>query len=48
MYEDIKKNKMKTVAIVFGFLTMITLIIYYICPLILIFINGAEAKFVGT
>ena len=31
MYEDIKKNKMKTVAIVFGFLTMITLIIYYIC-----------------
>lgn len=31
MYEDIKKNKMKTVGIVFGFLTMITLIIYYIC-----------------
>ena len=31
MYEDIKKNKMKTGIIVFGFLTMITLIIYYIC-----------------
>lgn len=31
MYEDIKKNKMKTIGIVFGFLTMITLIIYYIC-----------------
>ena len=31
MYEDIKKNKIKTVGIVFGFLTMITLIIYYIC-----------------
>lgn len=31
MYEDIKKNKIKTSAIVFGFLTMITLIIYYIC-----------------
>ena len=31
MYEDIKKNKMKTVGIVFAFLTMITLIIYYIC-----------------
>lgn len=31
MYEDIKKNKMKTGAIVFGFLLMITLILYYIC-----------------
>ena len=31
MYEDIKKNKIKTIGIVFGFLTMITLIIYYIC-----------------
>lgn len=31
MYEDIKKNKMKTGIIVFIFLTMITLIIYYIC-----------------
>ncbi|MBR3614461.1 MAG: M48 family metallopeptidase [Clostridia bacterium] len=31
MYEDIRKNKMKTGMIVFGFLTMITLIIYYIC-----------------
>lgn len=31
MYEDIKKNKMKTGVIVFGFLTMITLILYYVC-----------------
>lgn len=31
MYEDIKKNKIKTGVIVFAFLTMITLIIYYIC-----------------
>lgn len=31
MYEDIKRNKMKTGVIVFGFLTMITLILYYIC-----------------
>ena len=31
MYEDIKKNKIKTGVIVFGFLTMITLILYYIC-----------------
>lgn len=31
MYEDIKKNKIKTGGIVFIFLTMITLIIYYIC-----------------
>ena len=31
MYEDIKKNKIKTGVIVFSFLTMITLIIYYIC-----------------
>lgn len=31
MYEDIKKNKIKTAGIVFIFLTMITLAIYYIC-----------------
>lgn len=31
MYEDIKKNKIKTGIVVFGFLTMITLIIYYLC-----------------
>lgn len=31
MYEDIKKNKRKTGVIVFSFLTMITLILYYIC-----------------
>ena len=31
MYEDIKKNKIETGIIVFAFLTMITLIIYYIC-----------------
>lgn len=31
MYEDIKKNKIKTGLIVFSFLTMITLIIYYLC-----------------
>ena len=31
MYEDIKKNKMKTGVIVFSFLLMITLILYYIC-----------------
>lgn len=31
MYEDIKKNKMKTGIVVFAFLTMITLILYYIC-----------------
>lgn len=31
MYDDIKKNKMKTGFVVFGFLLMITLIIYYIC-----------------
>lgn len=31
MYEDIKKNKIKTGAVVFGFLLMITLIVYYIC-----------------
>lgn len=31
MYEDIKKNKIKTGAVVFVFLTMITLIIYYLC-----------------
>lgn len=31
MYEDIKKNKIKTGIIVFIFLTMITLIIYFLC-----------------
>lgn len=31
MYEDIKKNKRKTGVIVFGFLLMITLILYYVC-----------------
>ena len=31
MYQDIKKNKFKTGAIVFTFLLMITLILYYIC-----------------
>ena len=31
MYEDIKKNKIKTGIVVFGFLTMVTLIIYFIC-----------------
>lgn len=31
MYEDIKKNKIKTGVVIFIFLTMITLILYYIC-----------------
>lgn len=31
MYEDIKKNKIKTGVVVFTFLTMITLILYYLC-----------------
>lgn len=31
MYDDIRKNKIKTGIIVFLFLTMITLIIYYLC-----------------
>ena len=31
MYEDIKKNKIKTGVIVFSFLTMITFIIYFVC-----------------
>ncbi len=31
MYEDIKKNKIKTGIIVFVFLSMITLIIYFLC-----------------
>lgn len=31
MYDDIRKNKFKTGIIVFSFLTMITLIIYYLC-----------------
>lgn len=31
MYEDIKKNKLKTGIVVFVFLTMITLILYYLC-----------------
>ncbi len=31
MYDDIRKNKIKTGVVVFSFLTMITLIIYFIC-----------------
>ncbi len=31
MYEDINKNKIKTGIVVFIFLTMITLILYYVC-----------------
>ena len=31
MYDDINKNKMKTAGIVFVFLTMITLIVYFVC-----------------
>lgn len=31
MYEDINKNKFKTGLVVFAFLTMITLILYYVC-----------------
>ena len=31
MYEDIKKNKVKTGVVVFIFLTMITFILYYVC-----------------
>ena len=31
MFEDIKKNKMKTWGIVFAFLVFISLIVYYIC-----------------
>lgn len=31
MYEDIRKNKIKTGVIVFTFLLMITLILYYVC-----------------
>ncbi len=31
MYEDINKNKMKTSVVIFVFLTMITLILYYLC-----------------
>ena len=31
MYEDIKKNKIKTGIVVFSFLTMIALILYYVC-----------------
>jgi len=31
MYNDIRKNKVKTMVVVFGFLTMITLILYYLC-----------------
>ena len=31
MYEDINKNKMKTNVVIFVFLTMITLILYYLC-----------------
>ncbi len=31
MYEDIKNNKMKSGVVVFGFILMVTLIIYFIC-----------------
>lgn len=31
MYEDIKRNKIKTGIVVFAFLSMITLILYYLC-----------------
>ena len=31
MYEDIRKNKIKTGVVIGIFLTMITLIVYYIC-----------------
>ena len=31
MYNDIKKNKTKTGFVVFGFLTLITLVVYYVC-----------------
>ena len=31
MFEDIKKNKRKSIFIVFGFVLIITLILYYIC-----------------
>ena len=31
MYEDIKNNKIKSGIVVFGFITMVTLIIYFIC-----------------
>lgn len=31
MYSDIKKNKIKTGIVVFGFLSLITLILYYLC-----------------
>lgn len=31
MYEDIKNNKMKSGIVVFGFILMVTLIIYFIC-----------------
>lgn len=31
MFEDIKKNKIKSIFVIFGFILMITLILYYIC-----------------
>ena len=31
MFEDIKKNKLKTGAIIGAFIIIITLIVYYIC-----------------
>ena len=31
MYEDIRNNKIKTDIVVFGFILMVTLIIYFIC-----------------
>ena len=31
MYEDIKNNKIKSGIVVFGFVLMVTLIIYFIC-----------------
>ena len=30
MFEDVRKNKMKSIFIIFGFILMITLIVYYI------------------
>ncbi len=31
MYEDIKNNKIKSGIVIFGFILMVTLIIYFIC-----------------
>ncbi len=44
MYEDIRKNKIKTGIVVFMFLTMITLIIYYLCHA---FGYGESAMFIA-